>query len=167
MEAIVAYYENWGIGFEGTQPLVIPEDRRHFQELTEGAAVIVGRRTLADFPGGKPLKNRQTFVLSHQDIKIEGATVVHSVEEVLEAVRDLPKVFVIGGASVYDALLSHCDKVHITKIYARPQCDVFFPNLDEVFQWSFDYESDTMTSENGTKYKYFGYEAYDVKKNIK
>ena len=55
MDAIVAVYADWGIGAKGTQPLVIPDDRRRFRELTMGAAVIVGRRTLDDFPGGRPL----------------------------------------------------------------------------------------------------------------
>ena len=58
MDAIVAVYADWGIGAKGTQPLVIPADRRRFRELTMGAAVIVGRRTLEDFPGGKPLPGR-------------------------------------------------------------------------------------------------------------
>ncbi|CCX45567.1 putative uncharacterized protein [Firmicutes bacterium CAG:103] len=54
MDAIVAVYADWGIGAKGTQPLVIPADRRRFRELTMGAAVIVGRRTLDDFPCGRP-----------------------------------------------------------------------------------------------------------------
>ena len=53
MDAIVAVYADWGIGAKGTQPLVIPADRRRFRALTMGAAVIVGRRTLDDFPGGR------------------------------------------------------------------------------------------------------------------
>ena len=77
MDAIVAVYADWGIGAKGTQPLVIPADRRRFRELTMGAAVIVGRRTLEDFPGGKPLPGRENFVLSRRNITIEGAQVVH------------------------------------------------------------------------------------------
>jgi len=167
MDAIVAYYQNWGIGKDGTQPIVIPEDRKHFQEMTEGGTVIVGRRTLADFPNGKPLKNRKTIVLTHQDIEIEGATVAHSVEEVLNMVKDQPNVYVIGGASVYDALLPFCEKVHITKIYARPECDVFFKNLDENFEWSFDSDSELMTSSTGYQYRYYVYEKYFISHNIK
>ncbi len=167
MDAVVAYYQNWGIGFKGTQPIVIPEDRKHFQELTEGGTVIVGRRTLADFPNGKPLKNRKTIVLTHQDIEIEGAVVAHSAEEVIEMVKDQPKVFVIGGASVYDALLPFCEKVYITKIYARPECDVFFKNLDENFEWSFESESELMTSSIGLNYRYYVYEKYYINNMIK
>jgi dihydrofolate reductase len=54
LEAIVAVYSDWGIGADGTQPVVVKADRRHFREVTGGSAVIVGRRTLADFPGGRP-----------------------------------------------------------------------------------------------------------------
>ena len=85
MDAIVAVYADWGIGAKGTQPLVIPADRRRFRELTMGAAVIVGRRTLEDFPGGKPLPGRENFVLSRRNITIEGAQVVHSPDEAVAA----------------------------------------------------------------------------------
>ena len=77
MDAIVAVYSDWGIGAEGTQPIVIPEDRRHFAKLTRGAAVIVGRRTMEDFPGGKPLKDRENLVITRHADEIEGATIVH------------------------------------------------------------------------------------------
>ena len=53
MDAIVAVYSDWGIGADGTQPVVLKADRKHFVELTRGRTVIVGRRTLADFPGGR------------------------------------------------------------------------------------------------------------------
>ena len=72
MDAIVAVYADWGIGAKGTQPLVIPADRRRFRALTMGAAVIVGRRTLDDFPGGRPLPGRENLVLTRQNITIEG-----------------------------------------------------------------------------------------------
>ena len=64
LEAIVAVYSDWGIGANGTQPVVVKADRRHFREVTGGSAVIVGRRTLADFPGGRPLKGRENIVLN-------------------------------------------------------------------------------------------------------
>ncbi|MGI5985522.1 MAG: dihydrofolate reductase [Clostridiales bacterium] len=167
MDAIVAYYQNWGIGKDGTQPIVIPEDRKRFQEMTEGATVIVGRRTLEDFPDGKPLKNRKNIVMTRQDIEIEGATVAHSVQEVLEMVKDQPRVYVIGGESVYEALVPYCEKIYITKIYAKPECDAFFQNLDEQFAWSFESESEIMTSSTGHRYQYYVYEKYYITDNIK
>ena len=84
MEAIVAVFSDWGIGSEGTQQVVLKADRAHFRELTAGAAVIVGRRTLEDFPGGRPLPKRTNIVLTSSEFTVEGAVVVHSVAEALE-----------------------------------------------------------------------------------
>ena len=70
MDAIVAVYSDWGIGDGGTQPVVLKADRVHFRQVTEGNAVIVGRKTLSDFPGGRPLKNRYNIVVTRQDIQI-------------------------------------------------------------------------------------------------
>lgn len=167
MDAIVAYYQGWGIGKDGTQPIVIPEDRERFRKMTEGGTVIVGHHTLADFPDGKPLPNRETIVMTRQDIEIEGATVAHSVQEVLDMVKDKPNVYVIGGAEVYWALVPYCERIYLTKIFARPGCDVYFENLDENFAWCFDYESDIMTSSNGYKYQYQEYEKYIVTNNFR
>ena len=64
MEAIVAVYTDWGIGSEGTQPIVVPEDRRRFAEITKGSTLIVGSKTLLDLPGGKPLAGRRNIVLT-------------------------------------------------------------------------------------------------------
>lgn len=64
MKAIVAVYDDWGIGANGTQPVALSADRKFFREMTRGACVIVGRQTLADFPGGRPLPGRENRVLT-------------------------------------------------------------------------------------------------------
>ena len=79
MDAIVAVYSDWGIGAEGTQPIVIPEDRRHFAKLTRGAAVIVGRRTMEDFPGGNPVPAGSILSIMGLGIK-QGDSVVIDVQ---------------------------------------------------------------------------------------
>ena len=81
MEAIVAVFSDWGIGSEGTQQIVLKADRAHFRELTAGAAVIVGRRTMEDFPGGRPLRGRNNIVVTRQNLGIEGAEVAHNTDE--------------------------------------------------------------------------------------
>ena len=120
MEAIVAVFSDWGIGSEGTQQLVLKADRAHFRELTAGAAVIVGRRTLADFPGGRPLKGRHNIVLTRQDLSVEGAEVAHSAEEAAALAAKYPRALVIGGASVYRQLLPWVDLAHVTQIDLAP-----------------------------------------------
>ncbi len=157
MEAIVAVYSDWGIGCGGTQPVVVPEDRKHFRSVTAGAAVIVGRKTLADFPGGKPLKNRVNIVITKQDIEIEGAIVVHSVEEALAEAEKTQRCLCIGGESVYRQMFPYVDKVYVTKIEARPESDAFFPNLDTDEAWHIT-EPGEKKEHEGIAYRFMVYE---------
>ena len=156
MEAIVAVFSNWGIGSEGTQQLVLKADRAHFRELTAGAAVIVGRRTLGDFPGGRPLKGRQNIVVSRQDLTIEGAEIAHSTEEALALAAKYPRALVIGGASIYRQFLPYVHTVHVTKIDRAPASDSFFENLDASPDWR-ESEAEDWREENGVRYCFVTY----------
>ncbi len=157
MEAIVAVYADWGIGEGGTQPVVLKADRRHFREKTDGHAVLVGRKTLEDFPGGKPLPNRENLVLTTRDVEIPGARVVHSTEEALEAAKDCDRCFVIGGASVYRQLLPRIGRVYVTKLEICPESDSFFPDLDADPAWICTEEGERR-EEDGIGYRFCTYE---------
>ena len=135
MDLIVAVYDDWGIGKDGTQPVALSADRKFFRETTRGATVIVGRKTLADFPGGKPLPNRVNIVLTRQDIELEGVEVCHSPEEAVALAENAPRAFVIGGGSVYKQMLTFCENAYVTKVHCTPESDTFFPNLDEDPHW--------------------------------
>lgn len=135
MELIVAVYDDWGIGKDGTQPIALTSDRKFFRETTKGAMVIVGRKTLADFPGGKPLPNRVNVVLTRQDISIEGVVVCHSPEETIKLAKTAQRAMVIGGGSIYRQMLPMCDTAYVTKVHAQPESDTFFPNLDTDPAW--------------------------------
>ena len=157
MDAIVAVYSDWGIGDGGTQPVVLKADRRHFRSLTDGSAVIVGRKTLADFPGGKPLANRFNIVVSRQGINVDGALVVHSTGEALDAAEDFEQCFVIGGASVYMQFFNYLERVYVTKIDTEPQSDSFFPNLDRNPEWDC-VSQEPWEEEDGIRYCFCTYE---------
>ena len=157
MDAIVAVYSDWGIGDGGTQPVVLKADRAHFRQVTEGNAVIVGRKTLSDFPGGRPLKNRYNIVVTRQDIRIEGAQVVHSTEEALAAAAEHPRCLVIGGASVYRQFYPHCDRVCLTKIDLAPHSDSLFPDLDADPAWVCTDQGEWL-EEDGLRYCFCTYE---------
>ena len=101
MELIVAVYDDWGIGKDGTQPIALSTDRKFFREMTRGAMVIVGRRTIADFPGQKPLPGRVNVALTRSDMEIPGFTVCHSPAEAAEFAKTAEKAMVIGGCSIY------------------------------------------------------------------
>ena len=155
LEAIVAVNRDWGIGADGTQNVVLHADRKHFRAVTEGCAVIVGRRTLADFPGGRPLPNRRNIVLTRGDLTIDGAEVAHTVEEAL-ALAGSDRCLVIGGASVYRTLLPYCERIYVTKIDACPPSDSFFPDLDASSDWEIEHESEEM-EENGVRFRFVDY----------
>ena len=135
MELIVAVYDDWGIGKDGTQPIALSADRKFFRETTKGAMVIVGLKTLADFPGGKPLPNRVNVVMTRQNVEIPDVIICHSPEEAIEIAKTAERAMVIGGGSIYKQMLPYCDTAYITKVYTTPESDTFFPNLDNDPDW--------------------------------
>ena len=135
MELIVAVYDDWGIGRDGTQPIALRADRKFFREQTRGAMVIAGRRTIGDFPGQKPLPGRVNVALTRSNMEIPGFTVCHSPEEALELAKTAEKAMVIGGGSIYRQMLPMCDRAIITKVHVTPESDTYFPNLDQHPDW--------------------------------
>ena len=155
MNLIVAVDQNWAIGKDGDQLIYIPEDLKRFKALTTGHPVILGRKTLATFPGGRPLKGRDNLILSATPgYQVEGAQVYPNLEALLAAAPD--DAFVIGGESVYRALLPYCDTAYITKIHAEFPADRYFPNLDEDPNWTITETSEPLEHE-GTAFHYVTY----------
>ncbi len=138
MNAIVNVDKNWGIGNKGELLISIPADMKMFREETTGNAIVLGRKTMETFPGGKPLPNRDNIVLSRKsDLKIPGATVVHDISELMEVLKqyDSNRVYVVGGETIYEQLLPYCDTVHVTKVDRAYEADAHFPNLDQMPEW--------------------------------
>ena len=138
MELIVAVYDDWGIGKDGTQPIALSVDRKFFREMPRGAMVIAGRRTVADFPGQKPLPGRVNVVLTRQGGEIPGFTVCSSVEEAVDLAKTAQRAMVIGGGSVYKQMLPFCDTAYITKVHVAPESDTYFPDLDIDPEWELE-----------------------------
>ena len=135
MELIVAVYDDWGIGKDGTQPVALSADRKFFRETTRGAMVIVGRRTIEDFPGQKPLPGRVNVALTRTPKEIPGFMVVTSPEEAAALAATAERAMVIGGGSIYRQMLPMCHTAYVTKVHTTVQSDTFFPNLDEDPAW--------------------------------
>ena len=138
MELIVAVYDDWGIGAGGTQPVALSADRKFFRETTRDAMVIVGRRTIEDFPGKKPLPGRVNVALTRQEAEIPGFTVCRSPEEAAQLAKTAQRAMVIGGGSVYRQMLPLCDTAYVTKVHCTPESDTFFPNLDDAPDWKLE-----------------------------
>lgn len=160
MDAIVNVTENWGIGLKNRLLVSISADLRRFRALTEGKTVVLGRKTLETFPNGKPLKHRRNIIMSTDSAyTVEGAEVCHSLPELFTMLQDINKdeVCLIGGASLYEALLPYCSHVVATKTYLTLPADRFFPNLDELSNWHITARSE-LQEENGIRFQYFVYE---------
>lgn len=135
MEAIVAVYDDWGIGRDGTQPIALTADRKFFRRTTAGAMVIAGRRTIGDFPGQKPLPGRVNVALTRSGREIPGFQTCADVAQVLALAAQAQRAMVIGGGSVYRQLLPYCDQIYVTKVHTNPESDTFFPDLDQSEDW--------------------------------
>lgn len=138
MELIAAVYDDWGIGRNGTQPVALRADRKFFRQTTKGAMVIVGRRTIEDFPGQRPLPGRVNVALTRGNKPLPGFTVCHCPEQAALLAKKAKSAFVIGGGSVYRQMLPYCDAAYITKVHCTPTSDTFFPNLDQDEDWQME-----------------------------
>ena len=148
MNAIVAVDANWAIGYEGDLLFSLPTDMHRFRSLTLG------------FPGGKPLPKRRNIVITRNaELTVEGAEIVPTPDAALALAGGVEAegLWVIGGGSVYAALLARCKRVYLTKAdTAAPNADTFFPNLDKLPGWEIEHTSEPVT-ENGVTYRFIDY----------
>ena len=160
MNAIVVVDSRWAIGCEGRLLFSLPTDMKRFRSLTLNGTVILGRKTLDTFPGGRPLLKRRNIVITRNvDFDREGCEIAGSPEAALELAADTPddQLWVIGGGSVYTALLNKCKRVYLTKVdTAAENADTFFPNLDKLPGWKIEATSDPV-AENGVMYRFIDY----------
>lgn len=148
MNMIVAADKNWAIGNKNGLLVHIPNDQKMFRLTTTGKVVVMGRKTLESLPQKQPLQNRTNIILSSdRDYKVKGATVVHSLEELLEELKNYndDDIYVAGGESVYRQLLPYCKTAHVTKIDYAYEADTYFPNLDELPEWHITADSEEQT----------------------
>ena len=160
MNAIVAVDKNWAIGREGDLLFSLPTDMKRFRALTLDGTVIMGRKTLDSFPGGKALPRRRNIVITHHtDLGRENVEIVSSPQAALDLTADTEpdKLWVIGGGSVYTALLCQCKRVYLTMVDAAASgADTFFPNLDKLPGWEVEHTGE-LVEENGLTYRFVEY----------
>ena len=129
LHLIVAHARNGVIGKDNKLPWYLPEDLKNFKRTTIGKPVIMGRKTWESL--GRPLPGRRNVVITRQkDYTAEGATVVASLDEALEAVSDAPVAFIMGGAQVYKEALPQVEVAHITYLNADFEGDAYFEPLN-------------------------------------
>lgn len=160
MNAIVIADLNWAIGRKGGLLFSLPADMRRFRALTTGGTVLLGRRTLESFPGGKPLPNRRNIVVTRNPGALPpGAEGAPSPEEALALAGgpEAENLWLTGGASVYAALLHRCRRVYLTRVEARAEeADAFFPDLDRLPEWAAE-ETGELQEDNGLPFRFIQY----------
>ena len=148
MNLYVTADANWDIGHNGNLLIQIPQSQKMFLEETKGKVLVMGRKALATLPQGMPLASRTNIVLStNLKLLVKGATVVHSLEELFEELKQYPDedVYVVGGESIYKQLLPYCKVAHVVKLDHSYAANKFFPDLDKDGEWKLTADSDELT----------------------
>jgi dihydrofolate reductase len=132
---IVAIAENYAIGKQGDLLCHMPEDLKHFKQITSGHTVMMGERTYLSLPK-HPLPNRRNIVLTDvQGKTFEGVEMAYSLDEMHALVRPDEEAFVIGGGMVYRQMMPRADKLYITHIHhSWEDADTFFPEIKDT-EW--------------------------------
>lgn len=129
LSIIVAAAENNVIGRDNGLIWHLSADLKRFKELTTGNTIVMGRKTFMSI--GKPLPKRRNLIISHNpDFQAAGCEVFHSIEAVLENVKNENKVFIIGGGSVYKTLWDKVDKLYLTRVHVDVEGDTRIPEID-------------------------------------
>lgn len=133
---IVAVAENGVIGRDGKLPWHLSSDLKTFRRLTMGKPIIMGRRTYDSI--GKPLDGRDNIVVTRDPyFEVPGVSACPSINDALTLARVLAatggaeEIMVIGGATIYDAVMPVTNRIYFTRVHASPEGDRHFPTLDD------------------------------------
>lgn len=132
---ISAFSTNGTIGKDNALPWKLREDLRMFKTVTEGCAVIMGRKTYESI--GKPLPKRKNIVITNGDIDLpEGVIKASSPEHAIELAErmEFERVFVAGGSKVYESFLPLATHMYITHVHADVEGDTVFPAYNKA-EW--------------------------------
>lgn len=158
LSIIVAIAKNGAIGKNNDLLFHLPEDLKHFKEITSGHPVIMGKNTWLSLPK-RPLPGRINIVINRElDLKGEGCIVFSSVEEVVTYCKSLEneECFIIGGGEVYKTFLPLCDKLYITQVNKEFDADTFFPEINSTL-WKKIESIENFSEKNNFTYFYDTY----------
>ena len=145
---IAAIDKNRGIGNKNKLLAHIPEDLKYFKNVTNGHTIVMGYNTYMSLPV-RPLPNRKNIVLTTKNIKLPGAIVLDSLEELFKEIPSEEEVFICGGASIYKQLLPYATKLYITHIFDEFEADTFFPEITK--EWNL---SETICNKESINHKH-------------
>jgi dihydrofolate reductase len=129
ISAVVAMARDGVIGRDNAMPWHLPDDLKRFKALTMGKPMLMGRKTFAAI--GKPLPGRTSLVLTRDPFwQAQGVIAVHSVDQALQKVGNVPELCIVGGAEIFRLTLPITQRIHLTRIHANIPGDAIFPPLD-------------------------------------
>lgn len=129
---VVAIASNHAIGKNNQLLWHLPNDLKHFKNITSGGTVIMGRKTFDSV--GRPLPKRRNIVITRQDISIEGCEVVKSIEDAIALCKTEAEAFIVGGAEIYRQAMPLTNRIYLTIVHHDFDGDSFFPEIDPA-QW--------------------------------
>lgn len=148
LTAIVAMASNRVIGKDGQLPWHLPEDLKHFKNLTLGHPILMGRKTFDSI--GRPLPKRRNIILSRQMEPREGVEVIRTIEELAALCQPQEKVFIIGGAELFASLLPSCAGLHLTWVNVPHEGDSLMPPFEHLFS-----EPEIVGGAPGMEFRYY------------
>ena len=153
---IAAASENNALGKDNQLIWHISEDLKRFKNLTQGHAIIMGRKTFESMP--KALPKRKNIILTrNKNYKAIDAWVANSLEEALELTAGDSQPFVIGGGEIYKLFIKRANKIELTRVHHSFEADAFFPEID-TREWKLIFEEKKLsTIEQPYKYSYLTY----------
>lgn len=158
---VVAFDRNNCIGKDNQLAWHIPEDLKHFKEITAGGVIIMGRKTFESI--GKALPNRTNWVITRdKNWTADGVKVAHSIETALELAGVDAKnsqknvVFIIGGGEIFGQTLAITDKLETTRIDLDIQGDAFYPAIPSNF--TLTHSKAGISAINGTNFVFESYQ---------
>lgn len=137
---IYAVSQNGIMGRENRLPWpTIPEELGHFQRITYGSAVVMGRKTWESLPEiCRPLRGRRNIVLSkNPDYHAQGAEVITRPAELFDILgQDIHQpVWIIGGPKLIKYYEPWACRLIISTIEIEVPGDTVAPDL-KMERWS-------------------------------
>ena len=127
---IAAMAKNRVIGRGKAIPWHIPGEQLRFKKITMGHTLIMGRKTHESI--GRVLPGRRTIIISRQkDYQATGCMVVQGLEQALDLCRGDNKVFIAGGAEIFQLALPLANAIYLSTLHREVAGDVFFPEFSE------------------------------------
>lgn len=138
----------------------LPGDLAFYKKMTMGNVIVMGRKTLESLPGGKPLPGRDNIVLTgNPEYTNDQCKVCYGLNDLLQCLEayDDDKIFISGGASIYEQMMDYCDSVYVTKLDQAFEADRHFPRIDQSQDFELAWEGEEH-EENGVKYRFTRYD---------